>query len=286
MQTVSGECFKVTDIFRTKIFFICESDDCAGERVFTAHFKGVCQTQEFVFTYTCCRNNVCHDRLTGSYSACLVEDCDLHFACLFNGDCGLEEYTVSGADTVSDHYCDRCSESECTRTAYNKYRDSPCECESGTFSDEKPYNRCQYSYSDYSRNEYTCDFVGSICNGSLCSGSVSYHFNYLRESGILAYAGSAALEKSRLIKSSGGNAVSHGFIGGDTFTGESRFVHGTASLNYNSVNRYAFSGTHYEYVSGENLSCGHSYFFAVTNQVSSFRSELHEAFQCVSSFAF
>ena len=253
--------------------------------MFTFFLQGKCHGEEFLFGDSICREQISNFRLAAGDRTGLVQGNDLNLAGLFKRNGSFEQDTISGPHSVADHDRYRSSKSEGTWATDNENGDTAGKSIAKFVSGQKPDDRSNDCNRNNCRNKNTGNAVCDFGDRSFGSGGITHHFDDLRECGIFADTGCFAFDKSGLVDGRGRNKISGCFVNRDTFTGKSRFIDGTGSLDDHAINRDIFARADHKDISLVDLFDRNGSFLVIAKNNGGLWGKLHEALESIGRFS-
>ena len=253
--------------------------------MFTFFLQSAGKCEKFCLCNSLCRKNISYFRLTACNGSGFIQCDDLDFSCFLKRNCCFEKNSILGTHTVTDHNGNRCCKAKCTGTADNQHGNSSCQCITKRMACKKPDDRCDHCNGDHCRYKHSGNTVCDLCDRCLCGCRVTDHFDDLGKGGILSDSGCFTFDKSGLVHSCRRNHISGFFVNRNTFTSQRGFVNCSSSFQDYSVYRNILSRADNKSFSLLNLFNRNGKFLSVSYYNCSFRSQLHEAFQCIGCFS-
>ena len=147
-KTVSCMHLKAFDLMQFNSISFAVFRHSLSKRMLAGIFQCICSFKQFsLIIYG---NDVSYNRNAICNGACLIQNNYLSLACLFQSRGSLEKDTVLCGNSVSDHYRNRSSKTQCARTANDQDRYGSRKCITCFCTRNKPDH--QY----YSRNDKNC----------------------------------------------------------------------------------------------------------------------------------
>ena len=255
------------------------------ERMFTFFLQGKCHGEKLLFGDSVCREQISNFRLAAGDRTGLVQGNNLNLAGLFERNGSFEQDTIPGSHSIADHDRYRSSKSEGTWATDNENGDTAGKSIAKFVSGQKPDDRSNDCNRNNCRNKNTGNAVCDFGDRSFGSGGITHHFDDLRECGIFADTGCFAFDKSGLVDGRGRNKISGCFVNRDTFTGKSRFIDGTGSLDDHAINRDIFARADHKDISLVDLFDRNGSFLVIAKNNGGLWGKLHEALESIGRFS-
>ena len=235
--------------------------------------------KQFFFCDPGCRNDIRYLWLPAGDRPSLVKCHDLHLACFFQGNGGLEHDPVLRSHSISYHDRYRRRQAQRARAADYQYRDSSCQCKSYTLSRNQPYQDGYHRYAYYRRHENAGYPVCHLGNRRFGGCRVADHLNDLGKGRILPHPGGLAPKKSRMIQGCRRHRVSHFLVHRYALPGQRRFIDRAAAIQHDAIHGNILAWPYYKDVSLSHLVYGYFCLHAVSDDRRSLRRQLHQTLE-------
>ena len=190
-------------------------------------------------------NDVCCLQSALCESACLVEYYAIQLVCCLECFARFYQYAVLGSFARAYHYCNGCSQSQCTRTRYYQHGYCRRQSELDRRSCQKPHDSRQYGYAYHYRHEYSGDLVGKFGYRSSRAACLLYEPYYLGKHSVFAYLGGSDTYETVAVDSCLNDVAADAFLYRYAFSRYCRLVYRGISLYYLPVDRYTSTRFHY-----------------------------------------
>ena len=223
--------------------------------------------------------------LAAGDSAGLVQRYDAGTASFFQRRSGLEQDAVLRTNAVAHHNSHRRCQTQRTGAADDQHRDAPRQRVAHIPPQQQPDKGGDHRNADDRRHEKAGYGIGDLCNGGFGGGGIADHADDLRQRGVLAHAGSAALQIAGLVGGGGAYLIAHGLVHRDALAGQGTLVHGAAALQHNTVHRDVLARAHHKDIFFLHLFNGYGHLGTVLQQGGSFGGKLHQALERIGGLA-
>ena len=224
-------------------------------------------------------------RFAAGDSAGLVQRHDAGTPGFFQCRSGLEQDAVLRTKAVAHHNSHRRCQTQRTGAADDQHRDASRQRVAYIPPQQQPDKGCDHCNADDRRHKKAGYGICDLCNGCFCGSGIADHADDLRQRGVLAHAGGAALQIAGLVGGGGAYFITHGLVHRDAFAGQGTLVHGTAALQHNAVHRDVLARAHHKDILFLHLFNGHGHLSTVPQQGGGFGGKLHQALECIGGLA-
>ena len=285
-KTVARQGSKIGNRGQLQLLFLRIGQHCPRQRVLTATLQRGSQREQLGLGHVRSGQKVGDGRFAAGDSAGLVQRYDTGTASFFQRRSGLEQDAVLRTKAVAHHNSHWRCQTQRTGAADDQHRDAPRQRVAHIPPQQQPDKGGDHRNADDRRYEKAGYGICDLCNGSLGGGGIADHADDLRQRGVLAHAGGAALQIAGLIGGGGAYFITHGLVHRDAFAGQGALVHGAAALQHNTVHRDVLARAHHKDVLFLHLLNGHSHLCAVPQQGGSLGGKLHQALECIGGLTF
>ena len=284
-KAVARQGSKIGNRGQLQLLFLRIGQHCPRQRVLAAALQRGSQREQLGFGHVRSGQKVGDSGLAAGDSAGLVQRYDAGTASFFQRRSGLEQDAVLRTKAVAHHNSHRRCQTQRTGAADDQHRDAPRQRVAHIPPQQQPDKGGDHRNADDRRHEKAGYGICDLCNGGFSGGGIADHADDLRQRGVLAHAGGAALQITGLVGGGGAYFITHGLVHRDAFAGQGTLVHGTAALQHNAVHRDVLARAHHKDVLFLHLLNGHSHLCAVPQQGGGLGGKLHQALECIGGLA-
>ena len=245
-KAVARQGGKIGNRGQLQLLFLRIGQHCPRQRVLAAALQRGGQREQLGLSHARSGQKVGDGRFAAGDCAGLVQRYDAGASGFFQRRSGLEQDAVLRTKAVAHHNSHRRCQTQRTGAADDQHRDAPRQRVAHIPPQQQPDKGGDHRNADDRRHEKAGYGICDLCNGGFGGGGIADHADDLRQRGVLAYAGSAALQIAGLVGGGGAYLIALGLVHGDALAGQGAFVHGAATLQHDAVHRDVLTGAHHK----------------------------------------